>query len=270
MTSPPAALVNALYTGSDRGLLADLFAADALAFAAYPVCSALVMASRGRVTDVTEVPADTVGAQLEHLATTAGVSGIKAAVMPNHSIVDAVMTFADRAQVPLIVDVRLSGPSGETVMTARAMDRMSELLDRTSLLIMRADEAAVFTGGEITSLDDAQVAAQRAFRRGAKQVVIRCGTLPARFHDAAEDPGNDENRLNADLFFDGEDYALFETPVVLDAPDGGDDAYGTAILQQLISGESAITALQHATRFVAEAQRSATDNPLPRLGYGWK
>ncbi|CAN5566927.1 bifunctional hydroxymethylpyrimidine kinase/phosphomethylpyrimidine kinase [soil metagenome] len=270
MTFPPAALVNALYTGSDRGLSADLLAADALAFAAYPVCSALVMASRGRVTDVTEVPADTVAAQLEHLATTAGVSGIKAAVMPNHAIVDAVVSFAHRARVPLIVDVRLSGPSGETVMTSRAMDRMSEWLDQTTLLIMRADEAALFTGGEIASLDDAQVAAQRAFRQGAKQVVIRCGPLPARFHDAADDPGLSESRLNADLFYDGEDFALFETPLIPESPEGSDDAFGTAVLQRLVSGESIISALQHATRFVAEAQRNATSDPLPRLGYRWK
>ena len=68
MSLTPVAVVGAFYTASERGLAADVLAARALGLAPLPLCTSIVVASGGRVTDVTEVPVDTVIAQLEHLA----------------------------------------------------------------------------------------------------------------------------------------------------------------------------------------------------------
>ena len=68
MALSPVAVIGAIYTASERGLSADVLAARALGLAPLPLCTSIVVASGGRVTDVTDVPVDTVIAQLEHLA----------------------------------------------------------------------------------------------------------------------------------------------------------------------------------------------------------
>ena len=60
------AVVGALYAGGERGLAADILCARALGFAPVPICTQLVMAGGGRVTDVTDVPTDTVAAAIDH------------------------------------------------------------------------------------------------------------------------------------------------------------------------------------------------------------
>ncbi len=96
-------------------------------------------------------------------------------------------------------------------------------------------------------------------------MVIRCGTLPYRFYDAADDPGAPGGDgapvpYFADLYYDGEDFALFEAPN-LDAiqPDGASSAFALAALKGLIDGVSVEEALQSAKRFATESVRHALD-----------
>ena len=78
--APAILTAGALYAGLERGLAADILSARALSCTAHTVCTAIVAAGRGRVTDVVEVPADTVDAQLEHIFNTATVDAAKIGV----------------------------------------------------------------------------------------------------------------------------------------------------------------------------------------------
>lgn len=269
--------IGALYAGTPRGLTADILAGHALGVEVLPVCTALVMASHGRVTDVTDVPADTVAAQLEHLAVTVKPSGIKAGVLAGHKTVQTVMDVAQGLGVPFVLDVVASGPSGETVLTARGADAIAERLAVPSLVTLSKEDAEFMTNGEIQSLDDAQVAAQRIVARGARRVLIRCGALPYRFYDAADDPGDPAaaggdggpSRFYADLYYDGEDFALFEAPLLgPETPAGASSALAMAILVALLRGESIEEALQGAKRYATDAIRHArTGRQGPVLSY---
>lgn len=264
-------VVGALYPAVERGLAADLAAVRALGGVAYPVCTLLLMARHGTVTDATDVPEDTVRAQLEHLAATTEPSAVKIGVLASHGAAEAVLSFADDFTGPVVLDLQLSGPSGETVLTQRGIDVVMDRLSVPDLVIVGRSDAEPLSGGEIHSLDDAQVAAQRLVKRGAQSVVIKCGPLPARHFDTEglDRPNGsheDDEPFNADLYYDGETFALFEAPHLSeDVPAGASSAFAIAALHALTRGESAETALQQAKRYTTEGLRASgpyTDAPF--------
>jgi hydroxymethylpyrimidine/phosphomethylpyrimidine kinase len=273
-------VVGALYPAVERGLAADLAAARALGGLAHPVCTLLLMAGGGTVTDSTDVPEDTVRSQLEHLAAVAHPSGMKIGALSSHGAANAVLDFAEGFDRPVVLDLQLSGPSGETVLTSRAIDAVMERLAVPDLVIVSRTDAEPLSGGEIHSLDDAQVAAQRLARRGARSVVVKCGPLPARFFET--EPGSPEGSarpggdgaseggpFNADLFFNGDTFALFEAPHLPEGHrDGVSSAFALVALRALAEGESVEAALQQAKRFVTEALRASTERGT--LDYHWE
>ena len=256
----PVVVIGATYTATERGLAADVLAARALGLAPLPLCTSIVVASGGRVTDVTEVPVDTVNAQLEHLEAIDGIRGVKIGILGSPKTAIAILDAARQLGGPVVLDIVASGPSGETVLSARGIDAVAERLGAADVVTVSRADAELVTGGEIASLDDAQVAAQRIHNRGAKSVVIRCGALPYRFYDAADDPGQtDPEALSADLFYDGEDFALFEAPLLPDSPDGAGSVFALAALAGLIDGDEPHVALQRAKREATDAVRNAVD-----------
>ncbi|MEP0545809.1 MAG: PfkB family carbohydrate kinase [Rhodothermales bacterium] len=253
--------VGALYPSVERGLAADLAAARSLGGVAYPVCTLLLMAGHGTTTDATDVPEDTVRAQLEHLAATVRPSALKIGVLSSHGSADAVLTFAEAFDGPVLLDLQLSGRHGETVLTSRGIDVVMDRLAVPDLVVISRSDAEPLSGGEIASLDDAQVAAQRLVRQGARAVVIKCGPLPARFFETEQGlPSSDpEAPFNADLYFDGESFALFEAPHLTDGPcEAASSAFAIAALRGMTDGKTTEEALQEAKRFVTEGIRNGT------------
>ena len=273
MPLSPVAVVGATYTASERGLAADVLCARALGLAPLPVCTAIVVASGGRVTDVTDVPVDTVRAQLDHVTESGPVAGAKIGILGNAKTAIAVLDAAAALDGPVVLDWTASGPSGETVLDARGVDAVASALSVPDLVTLSKADAELVTDAQIESLDDAQVAAQRIHNRGARAVLIRCGTLPYRFYDAADDPGSDgRERLFADLFYDGEDFALFEAPAVDASPDGAASAFSLAALAALVGGEGMERALQRAKAFATESVRHAVavEGHAERLRTNWQ
>lgn len=275
-TLPTVLVVGALYASSERGLAADLLAARAMDLAPLPVCTQLVMAGGNLVTDVTDVPTDTVAAQIEHTLAVHRPAGVKVGILAGHHTARVVLDAVAALGVPTVLDLVASGPSGETVLTAKGIDAVAERLGVPTLVTVSRRDAELVTGGEIASLDDAQVAAQRIVGRGARAVVVRCGSLPYRFYDAADDPGGDgaasteASRFSFDLYYDGEDFALFEAPLLDgDAPEGASSAFAMSLLARLIAGDTPEAALQHAKRYVTESIRQQTASPVSRLAYHW-
>lgn len=270
-------VVDALYPAVERGLAADLAAVRALGGHAYPVCTLLLMAGGGTVTDATDVPEDTVRAQLEHLAAVAQPNAMKIGVLSSHGAASAVLEYAESFEGPVLLDLQLSGPSGETVLTRRGIDTVMAGLGVPDLVVVSRTDAEPLSGGEIRSLDDAQVAAQRLVRHGARRVVIKCGPLPARFFETEQ--GNtapagggarDTTPFNADLFFDGDSFALFEAPHLPDGHrDGVSSAFALVALKALREGREAEEALQEAKRFVTEGLRRSAENHEVMFNYYW-
>lgn len=264
-------MVGALYPAAVRGLAADTLAAQALGARALPVCTAIVSATPRLVSDVTEVPADTVAAQLEHLAGACPPVGVKIGVLGSRHAVTAVLDRVAAWKVPVVLDVTVSGPAGETVLSPAGVEAVLERLGVPDLLLVGATDAELLTGGEIASLDDAQVAAQRLVRRGARAVLLKCGPLPARHFEVGQGDGAPAP-FAADLYYDGSDFSLFEAPYLPDVPTpGASSAHALALLLALVRGASREEALQEAKAYVTEAIRRAPGSgPAPSLAYFWR
>ncbi len=269
MPFPEILLAGALYPAG--GLLADSLASYAVRCRPRPVCTAIAMASDGVVTDVTDVPADTVRSQLEHLAHTSSFSGLKIGALAGHHTAEAVFAFCSTAAGPVVLDVHLSGALGETLLTARGIEVLRRNLRTPDLVLIGRTDAELISGGEIGSLDDAQVAAQRIVKQGARALVIKCGQLPARHFDTQEGDGRAE-AYNTDLFYDGHEFALFEAPHMQGVrTEGASSAFSVPILEALIRGLGPLEAVQEGKRFVTEALRATNAlGPDAPLQYFWQ
>lgn len=255
--------VGALYPGIKRGLSADLLATQALSGTALPVCTTHVVAGRGVVTDVLTVPTDTVSAQLEHLFETESPTAAKVGILGDAATVNRVFEHIQRVDGPIIFDMTLSGPSGEDVIGQRGLEEIMNHLSVPDLVTIRLTDAALAAGMEIPSLDDAQVAAQRIAQEGARRVLVRCGRLPTHFFDTDSEPPD----FAVDLFFDGEDFAVFEAPHLsnLDDLHGASSGLLLPVLRDLQEGADLETALQGAKGRVAEALRAAQQDSETRV-----
>lgn len=244
-------VLGALYPGIERGLSADIVAARALGGQAFPVCTSLVVAGNGRVTDVLDVPTDSVDAQLEHLFATQAPNGAKVGIVGHPATVDVIFRrLQQHLEGPFIFDVTLSGPSGEDVINARGIEALQERLSIPDIVSIRRQDAELLAGMEIPSLDDAQVAVQRIEQLGAQRVLLRCGRIATHFFDQDTDPPD----YAVDLFYDGDDFALYEAPhLEADRMHGASSAYLMALLRALTHDTPISEALQSAKAYVTEA-----------------
>lgn len=247
--------VGAQYPGISRGLSADLLATQALSGSAFPICTAHVVAGNGVVTDVLNVPTDTVSAQLEHVLETRSPTSAKVGIIGASPTVDRVFDHLSLLEGPIVFDLTISGPSGEDVLGQQGLDEVMDHLSAPDLVTIRLTDASLVAGMEIPSLDDAQVAAQRLAQQGARRVLIRCGKLPTHFYDKEATPPD----YALDLFYDGEDFALFEAPYLsgLDEHHGASSGLLLPLLKNLQNGMELEPALQKAKGRVSEALRAA-------------
>ena len=254
MTFTPI-LVGALYPGITRGLDADHLATQALGGRGLLVCTSHVVAGRGVVTDVLNVPTDTVSAQLEHLTETESPTAAKVGIIGDAPTVEVTFRHLRALEGPVLLDLTLSGPSGEDVLGQRGLDALLEHLDVPDLVTIRKRDAALLAGMEIPSLDDAQVAVQRIAQRGASHVLLRCGRLSTHHFDTESSPPN----YAVDLYYDGDDIALFEAPFLseLESMSGASSGLTMPLLQMMQDGVPIEEALQKAKGQVTEALRAA-------------
>lgn len=260
MTFTPL-LVGALYPGIHRGLEADLLATQALGGRGLSVCTAHVVAGRGVVTDVLNVPTDTIDAQFEHLAETESPTAAKVGIIGDAATVEVAFRHLDALDGPVLLDLTLSGPSGEDVLGQRGLDALLEHLQVPDLVTVRKRDASLLAGMEIPSLDDAQVAVQRIAQRGARHVLLRCGRLSTHHFDTESGPPD----FAVDLYSDGDDIALFEAPFLsgLESLHGASSGLTLPLLQMMQDGLPTDTALQKAKGQVTEALRAAQQSDAP-------
>lgn len=182
----------------------------------------------------------------------------KVGILGDRKTVDVVFDALETFDGPVLLDFIASGPSGETVLTQRGIDALSDRMSRADLVMLRRADAELVTGGEIRSLDDAQVAAQRATNRGAQRVLIKCGALPTRFYEAADDPEADSMGFHSDLYYDGDEFALYEAPS-LDIGDlrGASSVHGMSLTRALLAGTGMEAGLQSAKRDVTDWLRES-------------
>jgi hydroxymethylpyrimidine kinase/phosphomethylpyrimidine kinase len=250
-------VVGALYPGIERGIKADILATHALGGSAFPVCTSHVVAGRGTVTDVLDVPSDTVSAQLEHLRATEAPTAAKIGIVGASPTIDILFDHFQSFDGPIVFDVTLSGPSGEDILEQSGLESLVDRLGEADLVTIRRSDAELLAGMKIPSLDDAQVAVQRIEQQGAHRVLMRCGRIPTHHFDTESGPPD----YAVDLYYDGDDFALFEAPYLegLDGLHGRSSGLLLPLLAHMQNGTPPEEALQSAKGTVTEALHAAQD-----------
>ena len=244
--------IGALYNGSLRGLAADTLAVGAFDGIPHTVCTALIAASHGMVTDVLNVPTDSVDAQLEHLFETTQPNAARIGIVGHYKTIKVIFRYLDRLDGPVLLDLTLSGPSGEDLTGRRGLDTLIEHLDRADLVSIRKMDAQLVAEMEIKDLEDAQAASHRLYQRGASRVLLRCGQLASESYET--DAGVSPEKMNVDLYFDGSEFGLFEAPHLdIGSMRGASSALAIAILYELVQGASLVEATQAGKAYAAES-----------------
>ncbi|MFO8231312.1 MAG: bifunctional hydroxymethylpyrimidine kinase/phosphomethylpyrimidine kinase [Longimonas sp.] len=261
-------LINALYTGLSRGLNADIRATQAVGGLPLSLCTAHIVASHGVVTDVLNVPSDTVHAQIEHVLSPdtpehITPNAVKVGIVGATPSVRAVAQLLENEAFsgPSILDVTLSGPSGEDIAEPATIESLTNIMGQMSLVTVRRRDAELLASMEIPTLDDAQVAVQRIGQQGASSVLLRCGRLPTHFFEREGEPPN----FALDLLWHEGEMALFEAPFVETNTDisGRSSAYLVDLLHRLHQGTSLTDAIQASKRRLADTLHSVRSVAAP-------
>ena len=113
-----------------------------------------------------------------------------------------------------------------------------------SIITPNLAEAQLLTQKAIKTLADMQAAAKELYDLGAKHVVIKGG-----------------NRLSkeraADVYYDGRDFEILESPVLSNNNTGAGCTFASSIASQLLLGESPLAAVQFSKDFVYRAIQNA-------------
>ena len=231
-------------SGGGAGIQADLKAMSANGVFAMSVLTAITAQNTEEVTDVFELPASIVAAQLDAIFDDFDVSAVKTGMLASTEIIHVVVAML-RPQAPpnLVVDPVMMSKSGRPLLKPDAVDTLkNELLPLALIVTPNVHEAQQLSGIEIATLADARRAAKIIHQFGSRHVLIKGGHLLAE--------------RATDLLYDGRFFHVFKGEFI-DTPHthGTGCTFASAIAAQLARGKPIADAVQAAKTYLTEAIR---------------
>jgi hydroxymethylpyrimidine/phosphomethylpyrimidine kinase len=235
-------------SGGAAGIQADLKAFAAAGCHGMTAIVALTAQNTVGVTDVLEVPAEFVRAQLDAVFSDIGVDAAKTGMLFSAPIVETVADFLAGREVPLVVDPVMVASSGARLLQDDAVEALvTRLFPLATVITPNLMEAQALTG-EGTGLS-LSLLAERLHDLGAPAVIVTGG----------------HGDRHVDHLFDGREH--IEIPVErhdVAATHGAGCTHSATIAALLARGLS----LQDAARGAAEAAARAVAQGLPEIGAG--
>lgn len=170
-------------------------------------------------------------------------SGIKLGLLPNVKVADLALEFVEsHVGIPIVLDPVLVCKEKHDVEVSALRDELLKFFPYVTIITPNLVEAELLTQTSIKTLDDMKAAAKKLHQLGAKNVVVKGG-----------------NRLSKekaiDVFYDGENVTVFETPVLENNNIGAGCTFASSIASQLVLGKSAKGAVEQSKEFVYQAIR---------------
>jgi hydroxymethylpyrimidine/phosphomethylpyrimidine kinase len=236
-------------SGGGAGIQADLKAFAHAGVHGTTALTALTAQNTKAVTGVHPVPPEFIVEQVRAVAQDLGVDAVKIGMVGSRRATEAVAWALDElsAGTPVVLDPVMVAESGARLLEADAEDALRDLLlPRATVVTPNLMEARVLVRD--ATLDGEELA--RAVGAPGPQVVVVTGG----HRDEA-----------ADLFFDGETFAVIPGPRHPDgAAHGSGCTHSSALAAQLALGAPALEAARTARAVAAEAVRQG----LRELGEG--
>ena len=242
MVHVPIALTIA---GSDSGAGAGV-QADLKTFAAFQVygASALTAVTAQNtlgVTGIEELSPEMVGRQIDAVVSDLGVDTVKTGMLSSSAII---RTVAGRLEAhalhQVVVDPVMVAKGGDRLLREEAVEALrTELLPKALVVTPNAGEAEVLSGGPVTTLEGAKIAAKVIAGMGPRYVVVKGG----HFGDEA-----------TDVLFDGTSFSEYSSPrVQTTSTHGTGCTFASAIAAGLAWGLSVEEAVARAKEYVYQA-----------------
>ncbi len=259
---PPRALTIAgSDSGGGAGIQADLKTFAALGvWGTSAITSITVQNTRG-VTGVSDVPPETVAAQIRAVADDIGLDAAKTGMLSTAQIVEAVAGAIEAGGVPnVVVDPVFLSKHGHSLLSEDAVAALRRrIVPLASLVTPNLPEAGGLVGFDVTTTDEMRKAADEILAMGAGAVLVKGGHLAG---DRADD-----------YFTDGERSEWLEG-VRIDTPHthGTGCVLSAAIAAYLARGQDLAAAVGLGKVFVTEAIRHAVaiGGGIAPVDPGWR
>jgi len=232
--------------GSDSccgaGVQADLKTINALG--AYGTCAITAVTAQNTlgVSSVFEIPAASVGQQIDAVISDIGVDALKTGMLTNEEVVEIVSDRVRRHKLKnLVVDPIIMSHNGERLLSSNGVKKLiSTLIPLSCLVTPNIPEAEILADRKIMSLSDMKDAAKFIHEQGARNVLIKGGHIT-----------NDGEAT--DILYDGESFEYFEEKrIKTENVHGTGCIYSAAIATELAKGNDLITSITTAKKFVTE------------------
>jgi len=231
-------------SGGGAGIQGDIKAMSANGVFAMSVITAVTAQNTEEVTDVFELPASIIAAQIDAVFDDFDVAAVKTGMLSSSEIVRVVAKMLAQQKIShLIVDPVMLSKSGHALLKPDAVDALrTELIPLALVITPNIHEAQQLSGLEIKTLADARQAAKVLHKLGCRNVLIKGGHLLAE--------------RGTDLLYDGRFFNVYKGEYI-DTPHthGTGCTFASAIAAQVARGQALPDAVRTAKTYVTEAIR---------------
>lgn len=244
MSIPKALTIAGSDSGGGAGIQGDIKAMSANGVFAMSVITAVTAQNTEEVTDVFELPASIIAAQIDAVFDDFDVAAVKTGMLSSSEIVRVVAKMLAQQKIShLIVDPVMLSKSGHALLKPDAVDALrTELIPLALVITPNIHEAQQLSGLEIKTLADARQAAKVLHKLGCRNVLIKGGHLLAE--------------RGTDLLYDGRFFNVYKGEYI-DTPHthGTGCTFASAIAAQVARGQALPDAVRTAKTYVTEAIR---------------
>jgi hydroxymethylpyrimidine/phosphomethylpyrimidine kinase len=236
--------------GSDSsggaGIQADLKTFAALGVYGASVITALTAQNTKGVLAIHGVPAHFITAQIEAVFSDLDAGAVKIGMLSNAPAIDAVAAGLDRYRLRnVVLDPVMAASTGESLLSAGAMDALRTLIPRARVLTPNLPEAAKLLDAPLArDEDDMRAQAQKLLALGAGAVLIKGG------HGSGPE--------SVDLLVEPGNSVRFAAPrITTNNTHGTGCTLSSAVAAGLAKGLALVAAVEEAKRYVTAAIAAA-------------
>lgn len=251
MKLPVALTIAGSDSGGGAGIQADLKTFAALGVHGTSAITAITAQSTMGVTDILELPASLVAAQIEAVVEDMGVQAAKTGMLASSAIIEAVAGSVARHRIELlVVDPVMVAKGGARLLREDAVEALRKrLVPLAAVITPNLPEVEVLLGRPVRSLEERRQAARDLVAMGARAAIVKGGHAQTDV---------------TDVFWDGKRLVELEGDRVQTANTHGSGCvFSAAIAAGLARGLDPLTAATEAKEFIQGAIAHALE-----IGHG--
>ncbi len=248
---------------SGAGIQEDLKTCTMLGIYCFTVITSITAQNTYEVRDIFDLPANTVGSQIDAVINDVDVKYGKTGMLSNSKIIKVVSEKIREYGLKMVVDPVMVSKSGAHLLKEEAVKTLiDELIPLSYFVTPNIDEAEVILKSRIKNVEDMENAAMKIHDIGPQVVIIKGGHL------------NDD--VITDIFYDGSDILSFKYPkIITKNTHGSGCTLSSAIASYLSKGYNDKKAFSLARNFMQKTIEHNIEmghghgplNPMYKIGF---